>query len=170
MSNADVIRRLSMVESELTRLRQQVPVRIGGEGLPISPIIIIGGQTAFSDSGGVTAYMIAKLFSVLDGITTQTYDPGTVNASTGAQTGAPSPGITAWPSGLGFGTRWTGMEYERVIVVNDSRCPIPSVLVGGASDDTTYAPSTRQRTILSSRQGTVRLADNSTISVWIPDL
>lgn len=170
MSAAETQRRIDKLESDLIQLRQQVPLRIGPIAINASPIIIIGGQSA-GTYGGITAYIINRYTSgILDGITTQTYDPGTVNATTGAQTGAPSPAITAWPSGLGYGTRWTGSEYERVIVVNDTRCPIPTALIGGASDDTTYAPSTRQMTVLSSRRGTVRLADDSTISVWIPDL
>lgn len=169
MSMADLQRRISELELNLRRLEHRVPVRLGLPPGPPRAIIIIGGQT-LGTFNSITTYGIKKYSGTLASITTQTYDPGTVNATTGAQTGAPSPAITAWPDGIGFGTMFDGEEYSRVIVCNDSRGTMQTALIGGASDDTTYAPSERQVTILSARTISVTLADASIIEAWSPDL
>lgn len=167
--NPEIARQLQRMQDELARLRALTPVVIGSASTVLSPITIIGGQS-LGTYNAITSYGIGRYSSgILPAVTTQTYDPGTVHPTSGAQTGAPSPAINAWPTALGYGNRWTGVQYERVIVVNDSRCPIPTSLIGGASDDTTYAPSTRQMTVMSSRMGAVSLLDGSTISAWIPD-
>lgn len=170
MSLADMSRRLDQLERQLASLRQQTPVRIGPTtATTINPIIIIGGQS-LGNLGGITTYGITRYSGILSGITTQTYDPGTVNATTGAETGGPSPAITAWPDGLGYGTLWNGTTFERVIVVNDDNGPLSTALIGGASDDATYAPSYRQCRTLSTRTASVTLADLTTITAYIPDL
>ncbi len=169
MSMADLIRRLDRLETDLDRLRNQVPVRLGISQSSPQLIIVIGGQT-LGTSGSITTYGIAKFSGTLSGITTQTYSPGTVNTSTGAETVAPSPAITAWPSGIGYGTLWDGNEYTRVLVCNDSRGTMATALIGGASDDTTYAPTYRQVRMLSQRQVTVSLADGSTVLCYSPDI
>lgn len=169
MSQADMQRRISNLELELARLQHRVPVRLGPPPGPPQSIIIIGGQS-LGTFNGITTYGIKLYVGTLASITTQTYDPGTVSATTGAQTGAPSPAITAWPLGIGYGTSWDGVEYSRVIVVNDSRGSMQTALIGGASDDTTYAPSYRQVTVLSSRTVSVTLADATTIEAYSVDL
>ncbi len=169
MSMADLIRRVSTLETELERLRNLVPVRLGISSTAPQLIIIIGGNT-LGTFNGITTYGIAKFSGTLASVTTQTYDPGTVNASTGAETGGPSPAITAWPSGLGYGTLWDGDTYSRVIVCNDSRGAMATALIGGASDDTTYAPTYRQVRMLSQRIVGVTKADSSVVSAYSPDL
>lgn len=169
MNVHDLVRRIDSLERDLEWLTQQVPIRIGISDSGIKPIIVIGGQS-LGTFNTITTYGITKFSGTLSGITTQTYDPGTVNSSTGAETGGPSPAITAWPSGLGYGTMWNGSTYERVMIVNDSRGTMATALIGGASDDTTYAPTYRQVRVLSSRLVSVTLADSTTISAYSPDL
>ncbi len=137
-------------------------------GPPIG-IIIIGGQS-MGTSNGITYYGIEKFAGILESIAVSAYDPGTVDPDTGAETAAPTPGLTAWPSGLGYGTVFANGVYTRVRVVNDSRGGCANALIGGASDDTTYAPSVRQTTILSSRLVAVTLSDGSSITAWSPDI
>ncbi len=157
------------LKRELVAMRGQTPIRLQPTPLQPQAIIIIGGQT-MGTFNSITYYGIEKFAGTLSGITTQTYDPGTCNSATGAETGAPSPAITAWPSGIGFGLRWDGKIYRRVIVVNDSRGGCANALLGGANDDTTYVPSVRTTTILSSKQVSVTKADASIVSGWSPDL
>ncbi len=133
------------------------------------PITIIGGQQ-LANFGGIITYGIKLFVGTLSAITTQTYDPGTVNAVTGAQTGAPSPAITAWPDGLGYGNVWNGSLFYRVMVVNDGRGTMATALTGGANDDTTYAPTFRQVKMISSRIVAVTLADGTSIQAYSPDL
>lgn len=169
MSIADIQRRISSLETELARLQHRVPVRLGQAPGGPQTIIIIGGQT-LATFNGITTYGIKRFAGTLSGITTQTYDPGTVSATTGAQTGAPSPAITAWPNGIGFGTMWDGAEYTRVIVCNDQRGGAATAMIGGASDDTTYAPTYRQTRMLSQQILEVSLADASIVLAYVPDI
>ncbi len=169
MSLADMSRRIDRLETELDRLRNLVPVRLGISSTAPVVIVVIGGAS-LGTFNSITTYGIAKFNGTLSGVTTQTYDPGTVNSATGAETGAPSPAITAWPSGLGYGTMWDGDTYSRVIVCNDSRGTMAVAMIGGASDDTTYAPTTRQSRILAQRIISVTKADGSIVSAYSPDL
>ncbi len=157
------------LQRELATLRAQVPVRIGITTSGPVPITIIGGQT-IGTFGGITTYGIKRFAGTLAAITTQTYDPGTVDTATGEQTGAPSPAITAWPLGIGFGTLFNSMVYSRVIVVNDNRGTMATLLIGGASDDTTYVPSFRQVTVLCQRQVGVTKADGTSVRAYAVDL
>lgn len=143
-------------------------VRIGG-GVTESLIIPIGGQTLVTFNG-ITAYGVNRYSGTLASITTQTYDPGTVDATSGAETVAPSPAITAWPTGLGYGTRVTAAGYDRVIIVNDDRGALSTIMIGGASDDTTYTPSSRQSRLLFDRVALVTKADSTTVRAWVPKL
>ncbi len=156
------------LERQVQDMRVQLPVRIGVNRPPMS-IIIIGGQT-MGTSNGITYYGIEKFAGTLSSVASASYDPGTVNSTTGAQTAGPTPAITAWPSGLGFGTACINGSYKRVMVVNDSRGGCANALVGGADDDTTYVPSLRQTTILSTRLLTVTISGGTTISAYSPDL
>ncbi len=159
--------KIQALQTEMARLQRLVPVRIGDQQSP-QTIIIIGGQS-FGALGGITTYGILKHNGILSGIPNGTYDPGTVNPTTGAETVAPTPAIDAWPDGIGPGTRWTGSAYKRVIVCNDSRGTAQKALIGGASDDTTYAPSDRQETIFSQRVITVAKVDLTVVSCYSPD-
>ncbi len=144
-------------------------MRLGISSTAPQLVIIIGGNS-LGVFNGITTYGISKFAGTLSGVTTQTYDPGTVNSATGVETGAVSPAITAWPAGLGYGTLWDGDAYSRVIVCNDSRGTMASALIGGASDDTTYAPTYRQVRMLSSRIVPVTKADGTIVSAYSPDL
>ncbi len=169
MSQADLIRRVDQLETEIARLRDLIPVRLNPSSTAPVVIIVIGGAS-LGTFNSITTYGIAKFSGTLSAVTTQTYDPGTVNSATGAETGGPSPAITAWPSGLGYGTLWDGDTYSRVIVCNDSRGTMAVAMLGGASDDTTYAPTYRQSRILSQRIVSVTKADGTSISAYSPDL
>ncbi len=169
MSQADLVRRVGQLETELERLRNLVPVRLGISSTAPQLIIIIGGNS-LGTFNSITTYGITKFSGTLSAITTQTYDPGTVNTSTGVETVAPTPAITAWPNGIGYGTLWDGDQYTRVMVCNDSRGTMASALIGGASDDTTYAPTFRQVRMLSQRQVPVTLADGTSITCYSPDI
>ncbi len=135
------------------------------------PVLImpIGGNS-LGVFNGITTYGITKVVGTLSGVTTQTYSPGTVNTSTGAETVAPSPAVTAWPGGLGYGTRWNGTIYDRVLICNDSRGSMATALIGGASDDTTYVPSYRQVRMLSQRVVSVSKLDGTLVYAYSPDL
>lgn len=160
--------KLETLQTEFERLRNRVPVRIGDQMVP-QMIIIIGGNS-LGLFNGITTYGIRKFNGTLSSVTTASYNAGTVNPSTGAETGGPTPAITAWPSGLGYGTRYNGLGYDRVFVVNDSRGTMATALIGGASDDTTYAPSYRQVRMLSQRQIIVTKADGSSLLAYSPDI
>ncbi len=137
---------------------------------PQGPQLIypIGGQT-LGTSGAITSYGIKKFSGNLSGITTQTYDPGTCNPTTGAETAGPSPARTAWPDGLGFGDLWNGTAFVRVIIVNDSQGCMAGALSGGASDDTTYLPTgTSPTRMLSKAIVSVTKADASIVLAYVP--
>lgn len=153
----------------IERWIKNIPSRFAGGGSSPVLIIVIGGQV-LGTFNAITTYGITKFSGTLSGITTQTYDPGTVNATTGAETGAPSPAIGSWPAGIGYGTRWNGNGFDRVIICNDSRGMMATALIGGASDDTTYAPSFRQVRMLSQRLVAVTKADATTVSAYSPDI
>ncbi len=57
-----------------------------------------------------------------------------------------------------------------MIVCNDSRGTMATALIGGASDDTTYAPTYRQVRMLSSRFVKVTKADASIVMAFSPDI
>ncbi len=162
-------RQTLQLQRHLAELRAQTPIRVGALTLAPQGIIIIAGQS-MGTNNGVTTYGIEKFAGTLSSISVVAYDPGTVNATTGAETAGPTPALTAWPSGLGYGTARFRGGYKRVIVVNDSRGGCANALVGGDSSDTTYAPSVRQVTIIASRQLTVTLSDGTSILAWSPDL
>ncbi len=169
MSEAALYRDINQLAERLQRLEDLVPLRIGGT--PPGPVamFVIGGQS-LGTFNSITTYGIQFYSGTLSAITTQTYDPGTVNATTGVETGAPSPAISAWPLGLGFGTMWNGSTYERVVICNDARGTMATALIGGANDDTTYAPTYRQGRMLSQRTVSVTKADGTSISAYSPDL
>lgn len=169
--STDTDRRIERLERDLRCLREQTAVRIGPVASSVAVgIYIIGGQS-LGTFNTITTYGIVKFSGVLSGITTQTYDPGTVNSTNGVETGGPSPAITAWPNGLGYGTMFNGSTYERVMVVNDNQGTMATALIGGASDDTTYAVTTnRMCRMQSSRIVSVSLADGTSISAYSPDL
>lgn len=161
--------KLEALQIQHDRLRSRVPVRIGDVQTP-KAIVIIGGQS-FGTFNSIESFGIMKYTpGTLSGIPNGTYDPGTVNSTTGVETGAPTPGKSAWPVGLGYGTLWTGFSYLRVIVCNDQRGIAAASLIGGADDDTTYAPSWRTETILSQRTLTVSKVDLSLVYAYSPDL
>ncbi len=157
-------------EAEHRILREErriLPSRSGALMRPVG-IYPIGGQT-LGTSGAITSYGIKKYAGILAGITTQTYDPGTCNPVTGVETGAPSPARTAWPDGLGFGDMWDGVAFSRVIIVNDSRGCMAGALAGGASDDTTYLPtSSRPGRMVSQEIAYVTKADGSLEPAYVP--
>lgn len=143
-------------------------VRFGGASVAVVPIYIIGGNS-LGTYGAVTSYGITKQNVILSGITTQVYSPGECNPTTGAETVAPSPAITLWPSGIGFGTALTAAGYVRVIVINDLRSGPATLLVGSSTSNPTRAPSPLEGMVYATRMGTVSLLDDSTISGYIPD-
>lgn len=100
MSTADIQRRMDRLESELIRLRQQVPLRIGA--IPSSAVVdrwvqIIGGNPLAS---GFECIQYAPSVTPL-----ALYDPDV---------------DTAYPTGLGNGWLWEdGERIGRVLVVHD---------------------------------------------------
>jgi hypothetical protein len=165
----------TQMELELIRLRTQVErlsarVPVRSTAPPTAPVAayIIGGQS-LGLYNAITTYGITKYIGTLGSITTQTYSPGTVNATTGAETAGPSPAITAWPSGLGYGTTFGAAGYGRVIVVNDSRAGTATLLIGSSTANPTFVPSAMEGMVYSTRYGAVTLADGTTITALIPD-
>jgi hypothetical protein len=143
-------------------------VRFGGAAAAVSSVYIVGGQS-LGTYNLVTTYGIVKQTGILSGITTQVYDPGECDPITGAEFLAPSPAITAWPAGLGYGTKFGAAGYQRVMVVNDGRAGTATLLVGSATDNPTRIPSAQEGMIYSTRTGPVTLADGTSITAVIPD-
>lgn len=143
-------------------------VRFGGAATTTTAVYILGGQS-LGTYNTITSYGILKLSTTLSGITTQVYSPGECNPTTGAETVAPSPAITLWPTGLGFGVALGANGYERVIVINDGRSGPATLLVGTSTSNPTRIPSPLEGLIYSTRTGTVSLLDGSTITGVIPD-
>jgi hypothetical protein len=159
-------------EAERRQLREdhrELPSRWAGYRRTPCGLIIIGGQS-LGTVNGVTAYGIEKFAGTLTGIPDLSYHPGEVDPETGAETTGPTPGITAWTSGLGYATAWDEDGFWRVIVCNDSRGGCANLLKGGESDDTTYVSSGRQVTVMSSREIATLLASGNYLDCWSPDV
>lgn len=167
--NADLVAAagLTTLWQEGTAGDRYAIVRFGGASVDYSTYIV-GGQT-LSTYNGVTTYGITKHIGILSGITTQVYSPGECNPTTGAEAVAPSPAITAWPAGLGYGTLIGASGYSRAIVVNDDRAGTATLLVGSSTANPTFAPSIMEGRIYSTRTGPVTLADGTSITAVIPD-
>ncbi len=156
----------------LERWIRNIPARFagGGKSGPVL-IVIIGGQEIDTLSGIIT-YGIKRFSGTLTGIPTTTYDPGTVDPVTGAETVGPSPAIDLWPDGLGYGDKLEAGVYTRVIVCNDDRGLMVTALLGSTDAEApNYTPSGFQIRMLTERQVTVLMDDAlTTLSAYSPDI
>lgn len=143
---------------------QQVMKAVGGGTAQAYVIDIIGGQLLTS-SGGVNFYGVKYLnYSISS--SASALNPGACNSSTGVQTASPSPSISAWPDGLGYGNMWDGSSWSRVIIVNDVSSPTGFPVLGYQSDEMGIEPTDKHYRVYSTKTRQIALPDSSTVTAY----